>query len=334
MDGFKKLPKMKTGGSVCEAVKKCYGGSMKKGGKYKEGGDIKQDKALIKKAFKQHDEAEHDKEPTEIKLKHGGRFKKEAGTVKKYKAGGAIEMKKSSGDLDTIKKIKATKNKKADAPNKATLRPNLKGSDVEKEKSKPAGEKDTIKKVPPTGDKKADAPNKAAVKKAPKGEDAVDDIDGMKKGHAVKKHKAGGHIKHMADGALTAPILPPNIQQQLAIAQALQSAGQQAQQGMQSGQQAQQGMQSGQQVNPNAMNTTLNSPYGPNRLSSTQMQMANRAAATGANVPSSANQPPAYPYTANDVMNNQFSRSGLNNKAVDALLGSMAKRGMFSHTGD
>jgi len=324
MDGFKKLPKMKTGGSVCEAVKKCYGGSMKKGGKYKEGGDIKQDKALIKKAFKQHDEAEHDKEPTEIKLKHGGRSKKEAGTVKKYKAGGAIEMKKSSGDLDTIKKIKATKNKKADAPNKATLRPNLKGSDVEKEKSKPAGEKDTIKKVPPTGDKKADAPNKAAVKKAPKGEDAVDDIDGMKKGHAVKKHKAGGHIKHMADGALTAPILPPNIQQQLAIAQALQSAGQQAQQGM----------QSGQQVNPNAMNTTLNSPYGPNRLSSTQMQMANRAAATGANVPSSANQPPAYPYTANDVMNNQFSRSGLNNKAVDALLGSMAKRGMFSHTGD
>ena len=206
MDGFKKLPKMKTGGSVCEAVKKCYGGSMKKGGKYKEGGDIKQDKALIKKAFKQHDEAEHDKEPTEIKLKHGGRSKKEAGTVKKYKAGGAIEMKKSSGDLDTIKKIKATKNKKADAPNKATLRPNLKGSDVEKEKSKPAGEKDTIKKVPPTGDKKADAPNKAAVKKAPKGEDAVDDIDGMKKGHAVKKHKAGGHIKHMADGSLAAPI--------------------------------------------------------------------------------------------------------------------------------
>jgi len=347
MDGFKKLPKMKTGGSVCEAVKKCGGGYMKKGGKYKEGGDVKQDKALIKKAFKQHDEAEHDKEPTEIKLKSGSRVKKEKGTVKKFAKGGSTgssdvvkEKSKPSDGKDTIKKVKPTGDKKAKAESKAEAKPAFKGSDVEKEKSKAAGDKVGMVKVKPTGDKKADAPNKAAVKKAAKGKDAVDDIDGMKKGHAVKKHKAGGHIKHMADGALTAPILPPNIQQQLAIAQALQSAGQQAQQGMQSGQQAQQGMQSGQQapqaaqVNPNAMNTTLNSPYGPNRLSSTQMQMANRAAATGANVPSSANQPPAYPYTANDVMNNQFSRSGLNNKAVDALLGSMAKRGMFSRTED
>jgi len=180
MDGFKKLPKMKTGGSVCEAVKKCGGGYMKKGGKYKEGGDIKQDKELIKKAFKQHDEAEHDKEPTEIKLKHGGRSKKAHGSVKKYKEGGAIEMHKSSGDLDEIKKIKATGVKKADAPSKAEVKPAFKGSDVSKEKSKPAGDKDPIKKVPPTGDKKADAPNKAAIKPNRKGKNAIDDIDGSK----------------------------------------------------------------------------------------------------------------------------------------------------------
>ena len=136
MDGFKSNVKMKSD-------MPCYkeGGHInifKKGGKakHKEGGDIAQDKALIKKAFKQHDKAEHDKEPTEIKLKKGGRGKKEVGSVKKYKAGGAIEMKKSSGDLDTIKKVKATGAKKADAPSKATERPALKGSDVEKEKSK------------------------------------------------------------------------------------------------------------------------------------------------------------------------------------------------------
>jgi hypothetical protein len=291
MDGFKKLPKMKTGGCVDKAVKKCGGGYMKKGGKYKEGGDVdlKQDKALIKKAFKQHDKAEHDKEPTEIKLKKGSRVKKEAGTVKKYKAGGAIEMKKTSGDLDTIKKVKATGAKKAAAPSKAEAKPAFKGSDVEKEKSKPAGEKDLIKKVPPTGDKKADAPNKAAVKPNVKGENAVDDIDGMKKGRAVKKHKAGGHIKHMADGALAAPMTNPGVQdprmaaRRLAIQRAMQAARQPG---------AGMGMPQA-PVNPNAMNTTFN-----------------------------ANQPAAYPYTPNDVMNNPYSRSGLNTKAVDTLLNS------------
>ena len=309
MDGFKKLPKMKCGGNVEKEVKKCGGGAMKKGGKYSEGGkaDLGQDKALIKKAFKQHDEAEHDKEPTEIKLKKGNRVKKEAGTVKKYKAGGAIEMKKSSGDLDTIKKVKATGAKKANAPSKAEVKPNFKSSDVEKEKSKPAGDKDAIKKVKPTGDKKADAPNKAAVKPNHKGINAIDDIDGYKK---------GGHIKHMADGALTG-VMPTsaagimgspnqgtsggangpgrlnNIQQQMMkqrVLQAMLAAQQQSgmqQSGMQGGQQAQQA------GNPNAMNTTFN-----------------------------ANQPPAYVNPTNAVMNNPYSRSGQNPQSVDALLNS------------
>ena len=295
MDGFKKLPKMKTGGCVEKEVKKCGGGSMKKGGKYKEGGDVdlKQDKALIKKAFKQHDKAEHDKEPTEIKLKKGNRVKKEAGTVKKYKAGGAIEMKKSSGDLDTIKKVKATGAKKANAPSKAEVKPNFKGSDVEKEKSKPSGDKDTIKKMPPTGDKKADAPNKAAVKPDRKGINAVDDIDGMKNGCAVKKYKAGGPIKHMADGALAAPMNNFGMQdsrmaaRRLAIQRAMQAARQPGAMG---------GMGAMQQPgNPNAMNTTFN-----------------------------ANQPPAYVNPTNAVMNNPYSRSGQNPQSVDELLNSPA----------
>jgi hypothetical protein len=221
MEDFKKMVKMKTGGSVSSALKEenkhCSGGKINK---YKEGGnvDMKQDKALIKKAFKQHDEAEHDKEPTEIKLKKGGRSKKAEGSVKKYKAGGAIEMKKDSGDKDTIRKIKATGVSKAKASSEAAKRPNFKASDVEKEKSKPAGDKDTIKKVKPTGDKKADAPNKAAIKPAPKGIDAIDDLKGggkprYKKGGNVKKFDTGGTTG--AGGIATQNPIPPSIASQL-----------------------------------------------------------------------------------------------------------------------
>lgn len=203
MDGFKPMVKMKAGGSVPCAIKEenkhCSGGKI---GKMKEGGktDTAQDKALIKKAFKQHDEAEHDKEPTEIKLRKGGRSKKAEGTVKKYKAGGAIEMKKDSGDKDTIRKIKATGNKKAEAPSKAAVKPTFKASDVEKEKSKPAGDKDVIKKVKPTGDKKADAPNKAAVKPNRTSINAIDDIQ-----------KFSG-----SDGSYTGtPGMPPEMMDQM-----------------------------------------------------------------------------------------------------------------------
>ena len=47
------------------------------GGHYKEGGDVKQDKAMIKKAFKMHDDQLHEKKHTDLsKLKHGGKVKK------------------------------------------------------------------------------------------------------------------------------------------------------------------------------------------------------------------------------------------------------------------
>jgi hypothetical protein len=166
MDGFKSLPKMahfKEGGHA-KKEEYCGGGKA-----YKKGGEVmdkEQDKAMIKKAFKQHDEAEHDKEPTEIKLRKGGRTSKKEGTVRKFKTGGSVvntyEAKKSSGDLDNIKKVKDIKPGKADAPNAATKRPSFFGSDVEKEQSKPAGDKDKL-----------------------------------------QKYKKGGNVKKMADGGVT-----------------------------------------------------------------------------------------------------------------------------------
>lgn len=124
MEGFKSLPKMqcfKEGGSV-KAM--CYGGKMKKGGHAESKEmkkDIAQDKKVVKKAIAMHDKQEHPGEKTDLsKLKKGGRMKKEVGTVKKYKAGGAIEMKKDAGDKDDIKKIKQAKPKKAAAPSAAS----------------------------------------------------------------------------------------------------------------------------------------------------------------------------------------------------------------------
>jgi len=124
MEGFKSLPKMqcfREGGSV-KAM--CYGGKMKKGGHAESKEmkkDIAQDKKVVKKAFAMHDKQSHEGEKTNLsKLKKGGRMKKEVGTVKKYKAGGAIEMKKDAGDKDDIKKVKQTKPKKAAAPSAAT----------------------------------------------------------------------------------------------------------------------------------------------------------------------------------------------------------------------
>jgi hypothetical protein len=123
MDGFKKIVKMKTGGSVNKA---CGGMMMKKGGKCAEGGkvDVAQDKAIVKKAFNLHDKQKHENGKTDLStLKKGGRSKKEVGTVKKYKAGGAIGMKKDCGDIADIKKIKATGVKKADAKSGAKAMP-------------------------------------------------------------------------------------------------------------------------------------------------------------------------------------------------------------------
>jgi hypothetical protein len=58
-----------------------------------EAADIAQDKKIVKKAIKMHDEQEHGGEKTDLsKLKKGGRAKMK-GTVRTYKAGGLIGTK-------------------------------------------------------------------------------------------------------------------------------------------------------------------------------------------------------------------------------------------------
>lgn len=64
--------------NVKKANKYREGGDAHVGG-YKSGGDVEQDKKLVKKAFRQHDEHMHGGKHEDIKLKKGGRTKKAAG---------------------------------------------------------------------------------------------------------------------------------------------------------------------------------------------------------------------------------------------------------------
>lgn len=166
----------KVGGSVKTM---CGGGkAMKKGGEV-DAADMKQDKAVIKKAFKMHDSQEHEGEKTDLsKLKKGGRAKKEAGTVRKYKDGGSVGVygaKKSSGDIDSIEKAKDITPKKAEAPSRASV----KGKDVGAKTVGASGHKDLYVKSKESG-KSADASS------------------GAKGG--PNKYKCGGGVKKMAVG--------------------------------------------------------------------------------------------------------------------------------------
>lgn len=109
MEGFKKSTKMqcfKEGGSVKYESRKEHKEEMK--------ADIAQDKKIIKKAFKMHDEQEHKGEHTNLsKLRKGGRAKKDCGSVRKYKTGGAVEnqyaAKKTAKDIKDIANTKRQK---------------------------------------------------------------------------------------------------------------------------------------------------------------------------------------------------------------------------------
>ena len=117
MEDFKRIVKMKTGGSVSKAV----AAYEKRENKTEESADIAQDKKIVKKAISMHDAQEHKGEKTDLsKLKKGGRAKCSTGTVNRYKAGGSVtnvyEAKKSSGDLNNISKVKSITPAKAAAP--------------------------------------------------------------------------------------------------------------------------------------------------------------------------------------------------------------------------
>ena len=61
-----------------------------------EAADMAQDKKVVKKAIKMHDEQEHGGEKTDLsKLKKGGRAKMSTGSVRNFKAGGLTSVKKS-----------------------------------------------------------------------------------------------------------------------------------------------------------------------------------------------------------------------------------------------
>jgi len=114
MDGFKQNPKIacfKEGGQVGYKPRKDHSESKEMAK------DIKKDKAIVKKAVGQHESAKHKGEgKTELKLKTGGRCKKEDGNVRKYKKGGeVIGMKKTAADKKDIAGVK----KKGSAPKKA-----------------------------------------------------------------------------------------------------------------------------------------------------------------------------------------------------------------------
>lgn len=113
MDGFKTTQKMqhfKEGGSVKYKSRHSEKTEMKE--------DVKQDKAVVKKAVKMHDEQLHEGKETNLsKLKKGGRTKKEGGCVGRYKSGGGVSYgaKKTEQDIKDIAAIKRMKPKmKAD----------------------------------------------------------------------------------------------------------------------------------------------------------------------------------------------------------------------------
>ena len=84
MEGFKQQKKVacfKEGGSVGYKSRKNHSEAKE------EASDIAQDKKIVKKAFKMHDEQSHDSKTDLSKLCGGGRAKS-GGKVKRYQAGG------------------------------------------------------------------------------------------------------------------------------------------------------------------------------------------------------------------------------------------------------
>jgi hypothetical protein len=86
---------------------------------YKDDSDMSQDKAIVKKGVSQHEAKLHKGQPkTELKLRSGGRAKKEGGCVGRYKTGGTVEnaygTPKTKKDIKDIANTKRQKPKMAD----------------------------------------------------------------------------------------------------------------------------------------------------------------------------------------------------------------------------
>jgi hypothetical protein len=122
MEGFKANPKMK-----CDLPCFKEGGFVKRDkAKHSESTEMKKDvakdKKIVKKAFKIHDEQSHDEKTDLSKLKKGGRAKKEVGTVKKYKTGGAVK-KMADGGMGAQTDAELAMAKAAAAPTPPAMAP-------------------------------------------------------------------------------------------------------------------------------------------------------------------------------------------------------------------
>jgi hypothetical protein len=163
MEGFTKNPKIacfKEGGQVGYKSRKTPCDAK----------DMKEDKAVVKKAVGQHEAAKHKGEgKTELKLKTGGRCKKEGGNVRKYKTGSAVS------NLD-LKKVKP-----AEMPGRMSGEANIPGMGKVKAAEMPGG-----------GSGTANIPGMGKVKPV-----EMPTSSKYKTGSKVKKYKTGGEVVGM-----------------------------------------------------------------------------------------------------------------------------------------
>ena len=207
MDGFNKLPKMqcfKEGGSV----KTKMPAFLKKETKSEVKMDKAQDKSMVKKGVKQHETALHKGEPkTELKLKTGGRAKKEAGTVKKFeKASGEYGAKKTATDKKNIagakKFVPAFKNGGSTCVKKMQVGGPVDVKDPQALTDRIALEENTADaNIIPNALRAVKRFGKKAIKSAKNmfdGQGAVSDAERQSIGNIAKKD--GGKIKKCAEG--------------------------------------------------------------------------------------------------------------------------------------
>lgn len=106
MDGFKKLPKYKTGGLVKsqESGKKADAPNAATKRPAFKGSDVAKEKSKPAGHKDPYIKSKEDKEPAEApSAAIKGRNKKAAGTVNKYKKGGGVKCMADGGILDTLK---------------------------------------------------------------------------------------------------------------------------------------------------------------------------------------------------------------------------------------
>ena len=214
MGQYKPMPKMKTTEPSVEL--KLKKGGMAEGGKM----DKAQDKAMIKKAFKQHDSQEHKGgKGTSLKLRMGGMAPKAGPNVMGGLAGGIsatrTDKKGTTGGIE-LSKYKSGGQalaRKGDAfQTKTTLKPKIDVNDkvVSAEHNKPAGKK--TGSIEGSKFKRGGTVEAKGMASALKYQNKINDASSPKKvkggtgGLEGSKYKAGGHVAMSckAEGGYTA----------------------------------------------------------------------------------------------------------------------------------